>query len=255
MTWSEFNEIVRTYLLVDSERKGRGVQNYIDRMIVASVIDLQRYIPSLRANQYKFYSPSSLVEPTAQDLNAVNSEGLDVHQGSFSTAKTRVKQIIVRRVATDDNGQTASKYYYPNTIPWEQRFTLLDGGIVERTSSVPGRITFGPDGFWTGPKLTEDEALYIYFEGENHYAPVFKATTEEKSTPVVFDDMVAKASSDYVKAHLAREVDNDLTQYQSYIAMYAKGRAQVFLNEKEYQSSSVEQTISSGVGGGGFIIG
>ena len=67
--------------------------------------------------------------------------------------------------------------------------------------------------------------------------------------------MVAKASSDYVKAHLAREVDNDLTQYQSYIAMYAKGRAQVFLNEKEYQSSSVEQVIGSGVGGGGFIIG
>mgnify|MGYP006109000671 CR=1 FL=1 len=45
MTWQEFNEVVRTYLLVDSERKGKGVQEYIDRMIVASVIDLQRYVP------------------------------------------------------------------------------------------------------------------------------------------------------------------------------------------------------------------
>ena len=31
MNWSEFNDVVRTYLLVDSERKGRGVQDYIAR--------------------------------------------------------------------------------------------------------------------------------------------------------------------------------------------------------------------------------
>lgn len=254
MTWEEFNDVVRTYLLVDSERKGRGVQDYIDRMIVASVIDLQRYIPALRANQYKFYSPSNLVEPNPSDLNAVNSEDLDVHEGTFATAKTRVKQIVIRRVATEDNGQDISKYFYPRTIAWEARFTLIDGGIVERTTGVPGRITFGADKFWTAPKLTNDEAMYVYYEGENHYIPMFKATTDDKLVPVVFDDMAAKASADYVKAHLAREVDNDLTQYQSYFQMYTKDRAQVFLNEKEYQSSSVEQVISSGIGGGGFTI-
>ena len=255
MKWEEFNDVVRTYLLVDSERKGRGVQDYIDRMIVAAVIDLQRYVPALRANQYKFYSPSNLVEPNPQDLSKVNSEDLNVHQGEFLIGKTRIKQAVIRRVATEDNGQAISRYFYPRSIPWEQRFTLIDGGIVERTSTVPGRITFGENKFWTAPQLTEDEALYIYFEGENHYKPIFKATTEEKEVPVVFDDMVAKATSDYVKAHLAREVDNDLTQYQSYFAMYAKGRAQVFLNEKEYESSSVEQVIGSGIGGGGFVIG
>ena len=255
MNWEEFNEVTRTYLLVDAERKGRGVQNYVDRMIVASVIDMQRYIPALRANQYKFYSPSNLVEPDPNDLSSVNSEDLDVHQGAFITAKTRIKQVVVRRIPTDDNGQDMSRYYYPATIPWDTRFVLIDGGIIERTTTIPGRITFGPDKFWTAPKLTNEEAMYIYYEGENHYAPMFKATTEEKATPVVFDDMVAKASADYVKAHLAREVDNDLTQYQSYFSMYTKARAQVFLNEKEYQSSSVEQVISSGVGGGGFIIG
>lgn len=254
MTWEEFNEVVRTYLLVDSERKGRGVQNYVDRMIVASVIDLQRYVPALRANQFKFYSPSNLVEPDPNDLSSVNSEDLDVHEGVFASAKTRIKQVVVRRVPTSDNGQDISRYYYPRTIPWDSRFMLIDGGIIERTTNIPGRITFGADKFWTAPKLTNEEAMYIYYEGENHYVPIFKATTEEKATPVVFDDMVAKASADYVKAHLAREVDNDLTQYQSYFQMYSKDRAQVFLNEKEYQSSSVEQVISSGVGGGGFTI-
>ena len=255
MTWGEFNEIVSTYLLVDSERKGRGVQDYIDRMIVASVIDMQRYVPGLRANQYKYFSPSNLVEPDPNDLSTVNSEDLNVHQGAFATAKTRIKQVVVRRIPTADNGQDTSKYYYPASIPWESRFVLIDGGIVEITTTIPGRITFGPDKFWTAPKLTDEEAMYIYFEGENHYVPIFKATTEEKAVPVVFDDMVAKASADYVKSHLAREVDNDLTQYESYFSMYTKARAQVFLNEKEYKSSSVEQIISSGVGGGGFIIG
>ena len=255
MTWAEFNEIVRTYLLVDGERKGRGVQNYIDRMIVAAVIDMQRYIPSLRANQFKFYSPSNLVEPSPNDLSTVNSENLDVHQGAFLTGKTRIKQVVIRRIPTEDNGQSVSRYFYPSTIPWETRFVLIDGGISERTTNVPGRITFGPDKFWLAPKLINEEAMYIYYEGENHYAPTFKATAEDKATPVVFDDMVAKATADYVKAHLAREVDNDLTQYQSYLSMYTKARAQVFLNEKEYKSSSVEQVISSGVGGGGFIIG
>ena len=156
-----------------------------------------------------------------------------------------------QRGATEDNGQAISKC--SRSIRGNKDL-LIDGGIVERTSPCQEEL-HSDRKFWTAPKLTEDEALYIYFEGENHYKPIFNATTEEKSTPVVFDDMVAKASSDYVKAHLAREVDNDLTQYQSYIAMYAKGRAQVFLNEKEYQSSSVEQVIGSGVGGGGFIIG
>ena len=39
MNWQEFNDTVRTFLLVDSERKGKGVQNYIDRMIVALQAD------------------------------------------------------------------------------------------------------------------------------------------------------------------------------------------------------------------------
>ena len=255
MTWEEFNEVVRTYLLVDSERKGRGVQEYIDRMIVASSIDMQRYVPSLRENQFRTYSTSNLVEPDPSDLSSVNSEDLDVHRGDFVTAKTRVKQVVIRRIATEDNGQSISRYYYPKVIPWEARFDLIDGGIMERTTQVPGRIAFGENKFWLAPKLIDEEALYVYYEGENHYAPIFKATTEQKATPVVYDDMVAKASADYVKAHLAREVDNDLTQYQSYFQMYSKDRAQVFLNEKEYDSSSVEQVINSGVGSGGFIVG
>jgi hypothetical protein len=255
MNWQEFNDTTRVYLIVDSERKGRGVQNYIDQMISASVIDMQRYVPALRDNQLKYYSSSNLVEPNSEGLSSVNSEGLDVEEGIFNTAKTRVKQVIVRRIPTEDNNQEASRYFYPSIIPWESRFQLIDGGVTERTSGRPGRVAFGPDRFWSAPKLRGDEALYVYYEGETHYTPIFRATQAEKDTPVMFDDMVAKSSADYVKAHLAKKVDNDLNQFKTYMQMYQKGRAEVYLNEKDYKSSSVNQLLNSGVGSGGFIVG
>jgi hypothetical protein len=256
MNWQEFNDQVRVFLIVDSERKGRGVQENIDSLIVASVVDLQRYVPAIRQNQYKFYSNSSLVEPNPEDLSNVNSEDLDVHKGEFAMSNVRIKQVVVRRIATEDNGQTYSRYFYPVSIPWESRFTLIDGGANERTSNIPGRITFGEDRFWTSPKLRDDEAMYIYFEGEYRPAPIYRATDDEKNAPVIFDEMEAKASAGYVKAHLARDVDNDLAQYQAYMQMYQKERAQIFINRKEYQTSSIEQIASNtGVGGGGFVIG
>lgn len=253
MTWEEFNEAVRTFLLVDSQRKGKGVQNYIDRMIVASVIDLQRYIPSFRTNNVKHYSQTNLVEANPQTLSGVNAEDINAQEGTFDIAKSRVSQVLVRRIPTEENRQDVSRYFYLKSIPWERRIELIDGSNMERTTNIPGRIAFGDKTFITAPTLRDDEALYIYYSGEKHFAPAFKASVNELQEPVVFDDIVAKASSDYVKAHLSREVDNDLNQYKSYFELYAKGRAQIFINEKEYAASSPEQ-VSEGVGGGGFVI-
>ncbi len=253
MTWEEFNEAVRTFLLVDSDRKGKGVQNYIDRMIVASVIDLQRYIPSFRSSNIKHFSNSSLVEPDPESLSGVNSENINAHQGKFAQGKTRIKEVLIRRIPSENNNQEISQYFYLKVIPWSRRFELIDGANSERTQGMPGRIAFGSTTFIVAPKLRDDEALYLYYEGEKHYSPRFKATEDELKDPVVFDDLVAKASADYVKAHLAREVDNDLNQYQSYFTLYVKDRSQIFINEKEYASSSAEQVMGQGVGG--FVIG
>lgn len=253
MNWQEFNDLVRVHLIVDSERKGRGVQENINTLITTAVIDLQRYVPQIRNNQYKFYSPSSLVEPDPSDLSNVNSEDLNVHKGDFPTEGARVKQIVVRRIATDDNGQTVSRYFYPKIIPWTSRFDLIDGGISERTSGIPGRITFGENKFWTAPKLREDEAMYLYFEGEYRPTPIHRATDDEKNAPVVFDEMEAKAVALYVKSFLSLSVDNDINQYQLYTGMYQKDRAQIHINRKSYKAASIEQ-VASGVGSGGFVI-
>jgi len=253
MNWQEFNDVVRVYLIVDSQRKGKGVQDYIDQMIVASVVDLQRYVPALRQNQIKAYS--NLVSADINPLGEVNAEDIDVEEGVFNTAKTRVRQVVIRRTPTEENKQQISKYYYPSMIPWDARFQLIDGGITERTTTRQGRVAFGPDVFWSAPKLRDDETLYIYYEGETHHTPIYRATMDEKNSPVIYDEMVAKASADYVKAHLAQKVDNDLKQFQVYMQLYTKGRAQIFLNEKEYKTSSVNDIINNGLGIGGLVVG
>ena len=258
MNWEEFNEVVRIFLLVDKDRKGKGVQEYIDRMIVASVIDLQRYVPALKKHAYDYFSPYNLVDANLGynliNVDIPNADGyhlnspdelpdIDVHQGKFFSGKSIIKEIVIRRVPTVENGQKVSRYFYPNRIPWEKRHTLIDGGIVERTTNIPGRISFSKSHFWTAPKLRDDEAIYIHYEGEVQYAPMYRASTEATEALVVFDDIVAKASADYVKAHLAREVDNDLNQFNSYWQMYRKQRAEIHVEEKNFTGSAVEELI------------
>lgn len=234
MTWKEFNEKVRVFLLVDSERKGRGVQEKIDSLIANAVRDLSTYVKELRDHQFLHYAGSNLVEPDPIDLSSVNSEDLNVHKGIFSVPNARIKQIIVRRIPTADNNQNISHYFYPNRIPWEQRFKLIDSDNNEKTSGMPGRIAFGEGKFWIAPKVREDEALYLYYSGELSYTPIYKALDDERNRPVILDEMEAKAVSDYVKAELAKDVENDLQMYNAYMQMYQKERAQIYINRKQY---------------------
>lgn len=234
MNWLEFNEKVRVFLLVDSERKGRGVQEKIDSLIANAVRDLSTYVKELRDHQFLHYSSTSLVEPDPIDISSVNSEDLKVHKGIFSVVNARIKQVIVRRIPTDDNNQGISKYYYPQQIPWEQRFKLIDSDNNEKTKGMPGRITFGEGKFWIAPKIRDDEALYLYFSGEYSYTPIYKASDDEKNRPVILDEMEAKAVSDYVKAELAKDVENDLSMHKAYMQMYQKERAQIYINRKQY---------------------
>jgi hypothetical protein len=55
MNWGEFKDTVRTFLLVDAMRKGRGMQNYINQLTRAALIDLQRYVPELLVTTIETY--------------------------------------------------------------------------------------------------------------------------------------------------------------------------------------------------------
>jgi len=249
MTWKEFNEKVRVFLLVDSERKGRGVQEKIDSLIANAVRDLSTYVKELREHQFKHYAGNDLVEPDPLDLSSVNSENLEVHKGIFGVANARIKQIIVRRIPTADNGQEISQYFYPQRIPWEHRFKLIDSSNMEKTQGMPGRIAFGEGKFWIAPKVRSDEALYLYYSGELSYTPIYKALENDRDRPVILDEMEAKAVSDYVKAELAKDVENDLQMYNAYMQMYQKERAQIYINRKQYETPTDQAGVTSMLGG------
>jgi hypothetical protein len=249
MNWQQFNDKVRVFLLVDSERKGRGVQEKIDSLIANAVRDLSTYVKELRDHQFSHYAGSTLVEPDPIDLNAVNAEDLNVHKGVFAVPNARIKQIIIRRIPTNDNGQDISQYFYPQKIPWEQRFNLIDSGNLEKSKGLPGRIAFGDGKFWIAPKVRDDEALYLYHSGELSYTPIYKASDDEKNRPVILDEMEAKAVSDYVKAELSKDVENDLSMYQAYMQMYQKERSQIYINRKQYETPSDPSALTSMLGG------
>jgi hypothetical protein len=61
MTWGEFKSTVRDFLLVDSQRKGRGVQNYINQLTRAAIIDLQRYVRELLTTTIESYRTSASI--------------------------------------------------------------------------------------------------------------------------------------------------------------------------------------------------
>ena len=49
MKWSEFKDKVRVNLLVDADRKGRGIQKYINQLMISAVVNLQDYVDAFKA--------------------------------------------------------------------------------------------------------------------------------------------------------------------------------------------------------------
>ena len=80
-TWQEFNETVNDFLLVDGLRKGRGVEKYRDRMIVAGVRDLQAYIPEFRTTPVE-------TSFTKSDLEEHGEK--QAHIGQFDVESARI---------------------------------------------------------------------------------------------------------------------------------------------------------------------
>ena len=72
MKWSEFKSLVRVYLLVDADRKGRGIQNYIDQLMISGVVNLQEYIEAfLSRNVNTFFASDMLEVPTGNNSTEV----------------------------------------------------------------------------------------------------------------------------------------------------------------------------------------
>lgn len=245
-TWKEFNDAVNELLLVDGARKGRGVERFRDRLIVNGVRDLQKYIPALRlSNLSQSYTSSDLT---------VHSEG-QAEQGDFNFAGARFKDIIVRRMPTDDNGLDRSVYYKPKVYSSLARFSILDGGNSPRSATYPGKIFFEEGTFYSAPLLIPEETLTIYFTAEKAYKPYFETTRDEQYEVTKLGDDEALAVSHYVKYHIHRDMNDDQVGAKTNEQLYQRARRELYAHYRDIVDSTSTTTNTQTLTDEGFLIG
>lgn len=238
MKWSEFQSKVRINLLVDADRKGRGIQNYINQLMVSGVVNLQDYVDAFKARNVNTFFASDMLEvPTGNNSTEVE----------FTPTHATINSVIVSGLRNDEG--TQRWYSYVEIVPWTARYRVINGCPV-RSSSYSGRVTFGDGKMYLCSPLVDDQKLYVYWSGiKQVYDP---------DDLVIYDDASAKAVADYIKAHLNREVDKDVAMYKSYMEMYNKQRQEIYRVWKDFNHTTAidhAESQSTGIGSGGFTIG
>ena len=95
MKWSEFKAQVRTNLLVDADRKGRGIQNYINQLMISGVINLQDYIDAFKSrNVNTFFASDMLAVPSGRNSSEVQ----------FSPTHATINSVVVSGSMPSKNG-------------------------------------------------------------------------------------------------------------------------------------------------------
>ena len=131
MKWSEFKDKVRVNLLVDADRKGRGIQKYINQLMVSAVVNLQDYIDAFKSRNVDTFFPDDLL-PVPTGRNSV--------EVVFSPTHATIDSVIVSGPRNDEDAQRW--YSYVEIVPWASRFRVLDG-CPTRTQSYAGRVFLG----------------------------------------------------------------------------------------------------------------
>lgn len=240
-TWTEFNDTVIDLLLIDGLRKGRGVERFRDRMIVAGVRDLQTYIPELRTTPVEVsFSSSDLTEHSEKKCQI----------GDFDVEATRVLDVVVR--ALPDNADGVSEYYRLNVYPAYKRHSIFDGGHTKRSKSYPGKICFDRGKFYTAPYLLENETIGVLTNQEYIYKPMFDATPAERSMVTPLGDDAALAVHYFVKYHFMKDVNDNIQGAQTNLQNYQRERRKIKVSKPELMSTlNPAETI----GNSGFTIG
>lgn len=239
--WEQFNEIVNDLLLIDGLRKGRGVEKFRDRMIVAGVRDLQAYIPELRTTP---------VEASFTNTDLTTHGEKECSIGSFDLEASRILDVIVR--VLPEAPEVISKYYRLNIYPAHKRHSLFDGGATTRSGNYPGKIIFDRGQFYTAPNLLDNETLNILYNQEYTFKPMFECTPDQKSYKTNLGDDAALAVHYYVKYHFMKDVNDDEKQAQTNLQNYQRERRKIAVNKPEILSTN---NPTESLGSEGFVIG
>lgn len=174
MTWSEFNTLVRKHLT--AYNRVQGVQDWIDLLIKAGTLDVQRAVP--------FYQKGNTTTP-------VLTPGTYSSTGALPAGTVTGVSIV--------KGEESNKL---EQFPYDRAVlegTLTGSGIM---LDLTGRT------FWVFPEVPSDAALEIEWTGVK--------TDYSASDVVPFDEPFAQAVSEYVLSRLIRQVDQDIGMAQSY---------------------------------------
>lgn len=235
--WEEVNEAVNDLLLVDGLRKGRGVEKFRDRMILAGARDLQSYVPYYRSvPEEKAYTNSDMenIEDTYE-------------QGTFDFLGARILDVIVRVM---EDGPDS--YFRPSIISASLRHSIFDGGHKPRSHGYTGRVCFDRGKIYSAPILKDNEVLKILYSLEENFKPLFKCTPEEREAKVKLDDDAIFAIHYYVKYHFMKDINDDENGAQQNLSYYKQERRKLFQSKRELAPISDPQLTSQG---GSFVIG
>ena len=225
MTWAEFKAAVRVYLTVDGNRL--NVQDYVDRLILSTVIDIQSFIPYYRVHSSAVYSKNGTIkdsEPLADDQKCSSGalEGdVRITDAYFVDAEADYEWQDDLSEPSDSN---CDCYRVPlTTWPWGNRHDLLCGmADGNHAMSIP------PNGinFLVFPQVTSTDKLEIFFQ-------TIKRSFQNTDVVPFGDEEVVQAVAENVKAKLAREIDQDLQMYNSYYGAYQKSRQRIYLDTRD----------------------
>ena len=219
-TWSEFVEAVNGMLTVDAARVGGGVPDYRTAMIRQGVIDMQTYVERYRIGHETLYSPQDTVR------EGYASRGVKPPNSAIQDAY----------LVNHDNENASARYPLRHDVDWGDRFMLVHGKYT--TNDGHGAIAIDPQGytFYVFPFVGDDWLLSLNWNGikadfqDNEYVP--------------FDEPMAMGIAEFVKAKMAREVEQNLNLHDSYMRSYEMKRRELYVTAREFASVK-----SSGYGG------
>lgn len=205
-TWQEFCDGVKGLLTVDANR--RGAEAFTTGMIRQGAIDLQDFIPAYRAGHEAIYLPADFVAQGNACIGTMppQAQTQDVWLCNLDTGL---------RVPVKD-------------ISWLDRMQMVGGQAPLNDQN--GRVAFSPNGeqFYIYPVVMPPWCVSLFWDG-------LKLDFKDNEL-VPFDEGAVMAVAEFVKGKLAREVDRDLTMYQSYFhplqGSYMLKRRNLYLTAK-----------------------
>lgn len=210
MNWANFKAAVLVDLPVDSDRVNvaTGTPNFLDHQLLYAVIQIQQLIPFYRGPHETVYSSEDLV---VEGLASVGS----LPQGQ----QCRPQDAFYKKIGKQCVSQPMQPY------PWAHRYDLVCGN--PRIVNCQFLMTIDPWGqqFTVFPSVGCFHQISLFWEGVK--------TSFDDSDETPFDMDVVECVGLFVKSKIARLVDHDLAEYDSYQKDYMRRRSLLFADSNE----------------------